>query len=153
MGKRSVFNCAYPHVKMKVAQLWTLCDPRDYTVHGILQVRILEWVAFPFSRGLPNPGIEPRSPALQADSLPAEPKGKHKNTGEGSLFLLQQIFPTQESNRCLLRCRWILYQLSHQRSPGLYWTLTLVRFKASSFKQTTKSFEWFWWLFKSVTLS
>ena len=34
----------------------TLCDPTDYTVHGILQVRILEWVAFPFSRGS-NPGL------------------------------------------------------------------------------------------------
>ena len=51
----------------------TLCDPMDYTVHGILQARILEWVAFPFSMGsLPNPGIEPRSPTLQVDSLPAE---------------------------------------------------------------------------------
>ena len=48
----------------------------DYTVHGILQARILEWVAFPFSRGSSNPGIEPRSPALQADSSPAEPQGK-----------------------------------------------------------------------------
>ena len=48
----------------------------DYTVHGILQARILEWVAFPFSGDLPNPGMEPRSPALQADSLPAEPPGK-----------------------------------------------------------------------------
>ena len=39
-------------VKMKVTQLClTLCDPVDYTVHGILQARILEWVAFPFSRG------------------------------------------------------------------------------------------------------
>ena len=39
-------------VKMKVAQLClTLCDPMDYTVHGILQARIPEWVAFPFSRG------------------------------------------------------------------------------------------------------
>ena len=47
-----------------------LCNPTDYTVHGILQVRILEWVAVPFSRGLPNPGIEPRSPALLVDSLP-----------------------------------------------------------------------------------
>ena len=38
-------------VKVKVAQLFaTLCDPMDYTVHGILQARILEWVAFPFSR-------------------------------------------------------------------------------------------------------
>ena len=54
----------------------TLCDPRDYTVHGILQARILEWVAFPFSRGSSNPGIEPRSPALHVDSLPAETPGK-----------------------------------------------------------------------------
>ena len=38
-------------MKVKVAQLCpTLCDPMDYTVHGILQARILEWVAFPFSR-------------------------------------------------------------------------------------------------------
>ena len=57
----------------------------DYIVHGILQVRILEWVDFPFSRDLPNPGIEPRSPALQADSLPAEPPEKPKNTGVGAL--------------------------------------------------------------------
>ena len=48
----------------------------DGIVHGILQARILEWVAFPFFRDLPNPGIEPRSPVLQADSLPAEPQGK-----------------------------------------------------------------------------
>ena len=51
----------------------------DYTVHGILQARIPEWVAFPFSKGSSNPGTEPRSPALQEDSLPAEPPGKPKN--------------------------------------------------------------------------
>ena len=45
-------------------------------VHGIFQARILVWVAFPFSRGLPNPRIKSRSPELQADSLPAEPQGK-----------------------------------------------------------------------------
>jgi len=45
----------------------------DCIVHGIFQARILEWVAFAFSRDLPNPGIKPRSPALQAESLPAEP--------------------------------------------------------------------------------
>ena len=93
----------------------------DYTVHGILQARILEWVAFPFSRDLPNPGIEPRSPALQADSLPAEPQGKPKNTGVRGLSLPQQIFPTQELNQGLLHCRWILYQLSYQGSPDLYY--------------------------------
>ena len=47
---------------------------------------------------LPDPGIEPRSPTLQVDSLPAEPQGKPRNTGVGSLSLLQGIFPTQESN-------------------------------------------------------
>ena len=94
----------------------TLCDPMDYTAQRILQTRILEWVAIPFSRGssqprdwtqfsriasgffsswatreaqeywsgqpnpspvdLPNPGIEPGSPALQADTLPSELSGK-----------------------------------------------------------------------------
>ena len=59
-----------------------------------------------------DPGIEPRSPTMQADSLPAEPQGKPKNTGVGSLSLLQGIFLTQQSNMGLLHCRWILYQLS-----------------------------------------
>ena len=64
-------------VKVKVAQLCpTLCDPVDYTVHGILQARILEWVVFPFSRGSSQPRDEPSSPTLWADSLPAELQGK-----------------------------------------------------------------------------
>ena len=55
-------------VKLKVAQsCLTLCDPIDCTVCGILQARILEWVAFPFSEDLPNPGIKPRSLSLQVD--------------------------------------------------------------------------------------
>ena len=59
----------------------TLCHPMDCSlpgssVHGILQARILEWVAIPFSGDLPNLGIEPRSPALQADSFLSEPPGK-----------------------------------------------------------------------------
>ena len=62
---------------MKVTQLYlTLCDLMDYTVHRILQTRILEWVAIPFSRGSSQPRDEPRSLALQADSLPAELPGK-----------------------------------------------------------------------------
>ena len=65
-----------------VAQLClTLCGPMDssppgFSVLGILQGRILEWVAIPSSRDLPDPEIEPQSPALQADSLPSEPPGK-----------------------------------------------------------------------------
>ena len=55
--------------------------------------RILEWVAFPVSGDLPKPGIEPWSPALQVDFLLAQPPGKPKNTGMGSLSLLHWIFP------------------------------------------------------------
>ena len=55
---------------------WTIYSPPVSSVHGIFQARILEWVAISFSRDHPDPGIEPRSPALQADSLPSEPPGK-----------------------------------------------------------------------------
>ena len=54
---------------MSFATPWTVAS-----VHGILQERILEWVAISFSPGdLPDPGIEPKSLALQVDSLPSEP--------------------------------------------------------------------------------
>ena len=58
----------------------SLCDPMDYSppgssVHGILQERILEWMAMSFPGDLLNPGIEPGSLALQADSLLSEPLG------------------------------------------------------------------------------
>ena len=52
------------------------CDPPGSSVHGILQARILEWVAISFSRGSPPPRDEPRSPALQADASPSELLGK-----------------------------------------------------------------------------
>ena len=79
--------CVYPFGGLKYLEISfssvapscpALCDPMDYTVHGILQARILEWVAFPFSSGwnLSNPGIKPRSPPLPADSLTAELQGK-----------------------------------------------------------------------------
>ena len=69
--------------------------------------------SFPSAGDLPNPGIEPSSPALQEDYLSAEPQGKPKNTGVGSLSLLQWIFLTQELDWGLLHCRWILYQMSY----------------------------------------
>ena len=70
----------------------------------------------PPPRDLPNPGIEPRSPTLKADSLPSDPLGKPINTEVGSLSLLQGIILTQKSNRGLLHCRQVLYQLSYQGS-------------------------------------
>ena len=54
-------------------------------VRAILEARIVEWVAIPFSGDLPDPGIEPRSPTLEADSLPSEPPGK-------PLRLLHKLF-------------------------------------------------------------
>ena len=104
-----------------VTQLYpTLCDPMNYIVHGILRARILEWVAFPSPGDLPNLRIEPRSPTLQVDSLPAEPQGKPMNTRVGSLSLLQESlsFPTQELNQGLLYCRQILYQMNYQGRPS-----------------------------------
>ena len=106
-------QAGFRKVKVKVTQSCpALCDPMDYAVHGIFQARILGWVASPFSRGSSQPRDLTRSPTLQVDSLPVEPQGKPKNTGVGSLSLLQQIFPTQESNQGLLHCRQLLYQLS-----------------------------------------
>ena len=64
-------------VKVKITQSCPIrCDPMDYTVHGILQARILEWIAFPFSRGSSQPRDQTQVSTLQVDSLPAEPQVK-----------------------------------------------------------------------------
>ena len=66
---------------MQVAQLCpTLCDPMDYTAHGILQARVLEWVAFPCSRGSSQPRDRTQVSHMQADSLPTELSGKPPNS-------------------------------------------------------------------------
>ena len=126
-------------MKVKVTQSCpTLCNPMYYTIHGILQVRILEWVPVSPSPGdLPNPGIKPWSLTLQGNSLPAEPSGKPKNTEVGCLSLLQGISTTQESNWDLLHCRQILYQLSFQRSPIYYYRQALLLIKGKILIFTT----------------
>ena len=73
---------------------FTLCDPMGCIVHGILQARILEWVAFPFFRGSSQPRDRTHASHIAVDSLPAEPQGKPENTGVSSLSLLQRLFPT-----------------------------------------------------------
>ena len=66
--KWALGSIARSEEKVKVTQSYpTLCNPMDYTVHGILQARILEWIAFPFSRGSSQPQDQT---ALQVDSLP-----------------------------------------------------------------------------------
>ena len=79
-------------VKVLVSQFFSVCNPMDCSppgssVHGILQARILEWVAIPFSRGIFL-----------------------------FFFFFQGIFLTQESKLGLLHFRWILYHLSYQGS-------------------------------------
>ena len=109
----------------------TLCDPMDCGHQAPLSVEFPKeyrsGLPFPSPGHRPNPRIEPRSPTLQADSLPAKPKGKPKNTRVCSLSLLQGIFPTQELNRGVLHWRQILYQLSYQEtSNNAYLTLNLL---------------------------
>ena len=110
-----------PYLKKRdVIQLClTLCNPMDYTVHGILQAsQNTEGGSLSLLQEIfPTQGSNPGLQHWQVDFLPAEPQGKSKNTGMGSLSLLQQIFLTQESNLCLLHRRGILYQLSYQGSP------------------------------------
>ena len=89
-----------------LSRVWLFATPR--TIQSVEFSRILEYVAIPFSRG----SSQTRSPALQADSLPAEPLEKPKNAGVDNLSLLQSIFPTQESKQGLLHCRQIPHQLS-----------------------------------------
>ena len=100
-------------VKVKVTQSCpTLCDPMNYTVHGILQARILEWVFF--SGDLPNAGIEPRPPTLQVDSLPAEPPG---------IFVFFLQVPEVSSHNCTntfftpfsLFSFWDIYNVNNDR--------------------------------------
>ena len=76
--------------------LGKFCDLVDHSqpgssVHGIFSAAIVEWVAIPFSRDLPNPGIVPGSPALQADALLSKPPGKHASVQFSSVA---QLCPT-----------------------------------------------------------
>ena len=78
----------------------TLCElvdrsPPGSSAHGILQARILEWVAIPFSRRSSDLGIKPMSPALQADSLPSEAPGKPKEDEERQHLKRYQLMAFQ----------------------------------------------------------
>ena len=99
--------------KVKVTQSCpTLCNPMDCSLWNSpgQNTRV---DSLSLLQDLPNPGIQPRSPTLHVDSLPAKPPGKPKNTGVGSTSPLQRIFPIQEWKQGLLHCRQILYQLSY----------------------------------------
>ena len=117
-GNNISLCCAYllSHVWL-FATPWTIAHQAPLST-GILQQQYWTGLPCPSPRDLPNPAIEPWSPALQADSLPSEPPEKPKKTGVGNLSLLQGNFPSQESNWGLLHCWQILYQLSYLGSPN-----------------------------------
>ena len=80
----------------------------------ILQAKILEWVTMPSSRGSSQPSDRTQVSHTEGGFFTIEPPGYTKNTGVGSLSLLQGKFPTQELNQGLLHCRLIIYQLKYQ---------------------------------------
>ena len=79
MKKKKCLGYPVSFVKVSATQWYpSLCHHMDFSppgssVHVIVQAIIWEWVAISFPEDLPNPGVEPRSPALQADSLSSEP--------------------------------------------------------------------------------
>ena len=85
-------SCSVMSDSLQPRGLYSLWNSPDQNIgvgsHFLLQLM------FPSPGDLPNPEIKPRSPILQVDSLPAEPQGKPKNTGVGSLSLLREIFRT-----------------------------------------------------------
>ena len=106
--------------------IWLFVTPQTIQSMEFSRPEYWRGYLFPSLGDLPNPGIEPRSPALQVDSSPAEPQGKPKNTGVGSLSLLQQTFLTQKLNPGFLNSRQFFTN----------WALSYVNF--TSIKKETK---------------
>ena len=134
-----------------VAQwLLTLCDSMQLACQASLSMGVSRqeyWSGFSChpQGDLPNPGIQPRSPALQADSLLTEPPGKPKNSGVDTL----PLFQAQESNYGLLHCLRIIYQLSYRWSPEniqlmirkiWFWSQVFVKPQSSTGFSSTKYF-------------
>ena len=88
-----------------------------WTVHGILQARILEWVAFPFSRGSAQPRDWTQVSCIAGGFFPSWATREAQEYWCGQPIPSPGDFPTQELNWGLLHCRRILYQLSYQGSP------------------------------------
>ena len=114
---------ASSHVCLVAQSCLTLCHPMDRSppgssVHGILQARILEWVAMPSSRGSSQLRDQTWVSHIAGRFFTSWGTGKPKNTGVDSLSLLQRIFPTQELNQCLLHSKWILWQPTPVFLPG-----------------------------------
>ena len=102
-ARTCVLCCGFIHVRLLATPMH--CSPPGSSVHEALQTRMLEWVAMPFSRDLPDPGIKPRSPAspaLQVDSLPLSHRGSlPKLIYKTSNSKKKKKKKTSNSNHCL----------------------------------------------------
>ena len=93
LNERNQVNVSLSRVRLFVTP-WTVAHQMPLSIEFFRQ-EYWSGLPCPPPGDLPNPEIEPRSPTLQVDSLLSEPPGKPKNTGVGSLSLLQGIFLTQ----------------------------------------------------------
>ena len=98
------------------------CSLQGSSAHGDCPARILEWVAFPSSRGSAQPRDQTQVSHIAGRFFTNWATREAKNAEVGSQSLFQQIFLTQESSKHLLYCRQILYQLPYQGSPA--WVLS-----------------------------
>ena len=114
-------NCMHANLLQFCLTLCNLIDCRlvGSCARGILQASILEWVVMSSSRGSSQPRDQTQVSHVVGRLFTVWAIREAKNTGVGSLSLLQGIFPTQGSNPGLLHCGWILYCLSHKRSPRI----------------------------------
>ena len=113
---------------------WTIAQQAPLST-GILQERILEWVAMPSSRGSSKPMDQIQVSSIAGSFFTIQPPGKPRNTGVGSLSLLQRNFLTQDSKWGLLHCRQILYQLSYPGSCRMGYTDSQISSQVSSSDQ------------------
>ena len=108
-----------------LSHVWLFATPWT-VVHEIFRARILKWVAFPFSRGSSQPRDQTQVSHIVGEFFISWATGKPKNSGEGSLSFLQQIFPIQGSNwshkgspRIL---EWVAYPFFSRSSQPRDWT-------------------------------
>ena len=92
-------------------------NPMDYTVYGTLQARMLEWVAFPFSRGSSQPRDWTQVSLIADRFFTSWTTRETLENWSGLAILSPVIFPTQELNQGFLHCRRTLKQLSYEGSP------------------------------------
>ena len=132
LGRKAMINLKKSESEVTQSCL-TLCDPMDcslpgFSVHGIFQARVPDWVVISFFRDLPDPGIEPGSPALQADTLPSEPPRKPKQHIKKHRHYFTNKGPSCQRSGFSSSHVW-MWEVDHKESwvpkNGCFWTVVL----------------------------